>query len=60
MPQMAVAVGRAHLRANHVMARIAVLENVFGGIGLAKLGQPLPLSNLSKEATRGSPDTTST
>jgi hypothetical protein len=42
------------------MARIAVLENVFGGIGLAKLGQPLPLSNLSKEATRGSPDTTST
>jgi hypothetical protein len=29
-------------------------------IGLAKPGQPLLLSNLSNEAKRGTPDTTST
>ena len=28
--------------------------------GLVKLGQPVPLSNLSTEANSGSPDTTST
>src|SRR5689334_15677269 len=29
-------------------------------MGRVKLGQPVPLSNLSKEANRGSPETTST
>src|ERR1700750_1892625 len=29
-------------------------------IGLVKLGQPLPLSNLSTDANNGSPETTST
>ena len=29
-------------------------------IGLVKLGQPVPLSNLSTEANNGSPETTST
>ena len=31
-----------------------------GSIGLVKLGQPVPLSNLSTEANSGSPETTST
>ena len=29
-------------------------------MGRVKLGQPVPLSNLSTEANNGSPDTTST
>ena len=31
-----------------------------GSIGLVKLGQPVPLSNLSTDANSGSPETTST
>ena len=31
-----------------------------GAIGFAKLGQPVPLSNLSRELKSGSPETTST
>ena len=41
-------------------SRFSTTLRAVGSIGLVKLGQPLPLSNLSTEANSGSPDTTST
>ena len=59
--QVAVTVRRAHLGADHQMGEVALLDHVVArSIGLVKLGQPVPLSNLSTEANNGSPDTTST
>ena len=59
--EVAVAVRRAHLGADHQVGEVALLDHVVQrSIGLVKLGQPVPLSNLSTDANSGSPDTTST
>jgi hypothetical protein len=56
--EMAVGVRRAHLDAS--LAQIGRSFTLASSIGLVKLGQPLPESNLSDDANSGSPDTTST
>ena len=60
VPEVAVAVARAHFGAHHDVAVVGLFDDVIPSIGLVKLGQPVPLSNLSTEANSGSPDTTST
>ena len=55
MTEMRIARFSANLRALHSKGRIALFYYVLRLIGLVKLGQPVPLSNLSSELNSGSP-----
>jgi hypothetical protein len=60
MPKMAISVCGPNLGARHTVTVVYILDNVVRFKRLCELDHPEWLSNLSVEANKGSPDTTST